>query len=186
MWRVHFEGKEQIDKNKTYVYVANHQSLADILVIYGLYFPFKWVSKDSIFKIPFVGWNLAQNQGVEIKRGDIKSIKVMMKACRERLQRQASIMIFPEGTRSETGKLQPFRDGAFRLACEAKVPLVPIVIKGTRDMLPKHSNNVNFKSDIYVKILPPIDPAEFNYQVPKLRDHVHQLMQEELEGVPAA
>lgn len=175
-WRCHFEGKENIDPNKTYVLIANHQSSADILVIYGLFKPYKWVSKESVFDVPFIGWNLRLNQAVCLKRGDIKSIKNMMRECRAWLDRQASVMLFPEGTRSPDGELQQFRDGAFRLSCESKLPLIPIVINGTHDLLSKHGREVDFRARLDVKILPPIDPAEFEYQTPRMRDYVHGLM----------
>lgn len=179
-WRVHFEGKENIDSKKTYVLIANHQSVADILVLYGLFKPYKWVSKESVFRVPFIGWNLSLNQAVCLKRGDMKSIKNMMRECRAWLDRSASVMIFPEGTRSPDGEIQQLRDGAFRLACESKLPLVPIVINGTHNMHSKYAREIDFKSRLHVRVLPPVDPAEFEYQTPRMRDHVSELMKQTL------
>lgn len=179
-WRLHYEGVDQIDYNKTYVLVANHQSLFDILVLYGLFKPYKWVSKESIFKVPFVGWNMFINQYVLIKRGDMKSIKEMMQTCRNWLKRGASILMFPEGTRSEDGELQDFRDGSFRLAAECGVPVVPIVVDGTHEILSKHGRKINYTGDISVKVLPPIDPQDFNNKSAAIRDHVHALMKSTL------
>ncbi|MBI4533863.1 MAG: 1-acyl-sn-glycerol-3-phosphate acyltransferase [Candidatus Melainabacteria bacterium] len=179
-WTCHFEGKEHIDPAKTYVLVANHQSFVDIIVLYGLMRPFKWVSKESIFKIPFVGWNMLLNQYVQIKRGNMSSIKDMLQTCRQWLMRGASVLIFPEGTRSEHGELQAFRDGAFRLSSELGLPVVPIVVDGTHKIMPKHSNTLCFVAPITVKILPPVSPKDVAGGSAQLRNHVHKLMQETL------
>ncbi len=180
LWRLHYEGLERIDSNKTYVLVANHQSLVDIVVLYGLFKPFKWVSKESIFQVPLVGWNMMINQYVLIKRGDLKSIKEMMQTCRNWLNRGASILMFPEGTRSEDGEMHDFRDGSFRLAAECGVPVVPIVVDGTHDILAKNGGWIKFTGDIRVKVLPPVDPQAFNNKSAAIRDHVHDLMKRTL------
>src|SRR5579885_411727 len=99
-WTIKYEGGDNLDPNKTCVVVANHNSYWDIFVLYGLYKPFKFVSKEEIFKIPFIGLNMYMNQYVKIRRGDLKSIKEMMATCKEWLRRGASIVLFPEGTRS--------------------------------------------------------------------------------------
>lgn len=175
-WTCEFEGVDNIDEKKTYVLVANHQSLFDILVLFGLYKPFKWVSKESIFKVPFVGWNMKLNQYVLIERGDLKSIKGMMRTCRNWLNRGASILMFPEGTRSLDGEIHDFRDGSFRLACDCGVPVVPIVVDGTHDILPKHGKEIKYREDIRVKVLPPVNPADFGNKSAPMRKHVHELM----------
>src|SRR4030095_14654149 len=162
------------------VIVANHQSYADIIVLLLLYFPFKWVSKDSIFKVPAIGWNMRMNQYVGLARGNLASIKEMMTICRNWLKRGSSIMMFPEGTRSPDGGLQPFRDGAFRLAIDCGLPVVPIVIDGTHEILPKGEKTVRLKGDVRVKILPPVQPQDFDRSSAKMRDHVHNLMKETL------
>lgn len=184
-WKVHFEGVEQIDSSKTYVIVANHQSLIDILVLYGLFKPFKWVSKESIFKVPFIGWNMIINQYVTIRRGDIKSIKEMIQSCRDWLNRGASILIFPEGTRSEDGEIHDFRDGSFRLAAECNVPVVPVVIDGTFPILPKHAKLINYHAVVRIKVLPPIAPQDFDNKAAALRNHVHALMVQTLAEMRA-
>ncbi len=187
-WRRSFEGKENIEWDKTYVLVANHQSYWDILVLYGLYRPFKFVSKESIFKMPFIGFNMILNQYVKIKRGDMKSIKEMMATCRAWLNQGSSILLFPEGTRSEDGELQTFRDGAFRLAIDCNVPVVPIVIEGTYKILNKRTTRIRFQSDIRVRVLPPVTPEQFDRSSGKMRNHVHQLIKDnldEMRGRPA-
>lgn len=184
-WRIRYEGREYIDPDKTYVMVANHNSFWDIWVLYGLYKPYKWVSKESIFNVPFIGLNMRLNQYVEIKRGDLKSIKEMMATCKMWLQRGASIMLFPEGTRSDDGEVHHFRDGAFRLAVDCNVPVVPIIVKGTYEILPKNAKELNFVSDIVVRVLPPVHPDDFDRSSGRMRTHVQKLIVEnydELRG----
>ena len=94
-------------------------------------------------------------------------------------------MLFPEGTRSPDGELQPFRDGAFRLAVDCNVPLVPIVIDGTHDVLAKGGSSISFKAHVRAKILPPVHPEQFDNSSAKMRDHVHALMKETLADMRA-
>lgn len=175
-WKVRFEGLDYIDPKKTYVIVANHQSLTDILALYGLFKPYKFVSKESIFKVPFVGWNMQINQYVLIKRGDMKSIKEMMQTCRNWLKRGASILMFPEGTRSEDGEIHDFRDGSFRLAAECGVEVVPIVINGTAEILSKTAREIKYTGPVTIKVLPPVNPQDFGNKSAAVRDHVRSLM----------
>jgi 1-acyl-sn-glycerol-3-phosphate acyltransferase len=179
-WPCQFEGKENIEDGKTYVLISNHQSLADIIVLYGLFKHFKWVSKEEIFDVPVVGWNMYLNQYVKIKRGNLKSIKEMLQTCKDWINKGSSVMMFPEGTRSPDGQIHPFRDGAFRIACETGVPLIPIVTDGTHSILQKGSKLLH-RGDIRVKVLPPIDPKDFDNSSAKMRDAVHALMVKTLE-----
>lgn len=175
-WSVEFEGRELIDPHKTYVLVANHQSYFDIFVLYGLFKPYKWVSKEEIFRMPFVGLNMKCNQYVCIARGNLKSIKEMLTVCRNWVKQGASVLLFPEGTRSLTGEIAGFKDGAFKIAVDCQVPVVPIVVDGTFNIYAKGAKGINFKQKIKVKVLPPIDPQDFENNTPKLRNHVHELM----------
>ena len=143
------------------VIVSNHLSVVDILVLYGLYRPFKWVSKAVVFKVPFVGWNMVLNDYVRLIRGDRESIRSMMEHCRAHLARGSPILMFPEGTRSRDGRLQPFKDGAFKLAFETGVPLIPIAMQGTHETLPKHGLVLRRRMRARVKVLDPLAPADF-------------------------
>jgi len=98
-WPVTIEGKEHIRRDGTYVMVANHQSLLDILVLFRLFVHFKWVSKEEIFRVPCVGWNMRMNRYIPLRRGDKASVMEMMRRCAETLAEGSSIMMFPEGTR---------------------------------------------------------------------------------------
>ncbi len=175
-WKVQYFGVDQIKPNKTYVIVSNHQSLMDILTIYGLHRQFKYVSKSDIGRVPFIGWNMKLNQYVFIERGDLKSIKEMIRQCKEWLTKGSSVMLFPEGTRSKDGRMQPFRDGAFKLALDCNVELVPMVIDGTFSILSKTSKKLNFKQTVRTVVLPPIKPEEFQGRPGAMRTHVFALM----------
>jgi 1-acyl-sn-glycerol-3-phosphate acyltransferase len=160
LWKTHFEGLEHIQPGKTYVMVANHQSLGDILVLFGLFKPFKWVSKREIFKVPFIGWNMRMNDYVGLVRGDAASIDRMLAECRRHLQNGSSVMLFPEGTRSVDGQIKRFKHGAFTLAKELGLEVMPIVVDGTRDALPKQGLLLRQTSplQIRVRVLEPVAP----------------------------
>lgn len=161
VWRVVVEGRERIRHNATYVMVANHMSLLDILVLFRLFAHFKWVSKIENFRVPFVGWNMSLNRYIKLRRGDKDSIEQMMRACEATLAAGNSIMMFPEGTRSVDGRLKGFKHGAFTLAKKLRVPLLPIVIEGTADALPKRGFVLRGRHAIRVRILDEIPAASF-------------------------
>ncbi len=161
LWRARVQGRSHLPWRGAAVIVANHLSLLDILVLYGLFRPFKWVSKASLFKIPLLGWNMRMNDYVPIERGERQSIKKMMAHCRRQLARGAPVLMFPEGTRAVDGRLQRFRDGAFKLAYEAKVPVIPVAITGTSQALPKHGLVMRERMQAVARVLEPLDPASF-------------------------
>jgi len=140
-WSLRIAGRDKLRRRAQYIIVSNHQSTLDILVAFRLFFPFKWVSKAEVFRLPFIGWNMALNGYVKLKRGDKASIQKMMAACERLLRQGCSVYFFPEGTRSPTGALKPFKPGAFILAHKMKLPILPVTIHGTKDALPKHSLN---------------------------------------------
>jgi len=173
-WSVTIKGKENIDKNKTYVIISNHQSLLDILVAFRLFFHFKWVSKEEIFKIPFIGWNMRLNRYIALRRGDKESVQQMFDDCNKAISQESSVFMFPEGTRSKTRQLKSFKPGAFILAKDNQIPILPIAISGTREALPKHSLNFHGKNPILVEILPEISSDTVNeLSVQELSDKVH-------------
>ena len=119
LWKNRVVGREKLPWDGAAVFVANHASFIDITVLYALYRPFKWVAKAELMRTPFVGWNMRLNDYVAVRRGDRESIVRMMNDCRRHLAAGSPLMIFPEGTRSATGRMGPFKDGAFKLAREA-------------------------------------------------------------------
>ena len=123
-WLISSWSIEKIDRGATYVMVANHQSLLVILVLFRLFFHFKWVSKIENFRVPCIGWNMTLNRYIPLRRGDKGSIVQMLRDCREALAAGNSIMMFPEGTRSPDGRLRSFKTGAFELAKQAYKPIL--------------------------------------------------------------
>lgn len=158
-WSLKVFGRHHFRPQSTYVIVSNHQSLLDILLAFQLYRHFKWVSKIEIFRIPLVGWSMTLNQYVRLARGDQRSVRRMYAACERHLAMGNSLFMFPEGTRSESGAVQPFKSGAFALAKRARVPVLPVVIDGSREALPKHSMSFHGRQHMTLEVLEEI-PAE--------------------------
>ena len=159
LWRVTVEGEERIRPGSTYVIISNHQSFLDILVLFRLHAHYKWVSKSEMFRIPCIGWNMSLNRYVKLVRGDATSIARMMDACRQHLAQGSSVLLFPEGTRSVDGHLKPFKHGAFTLAQQAGMPILPIVVEGTAHALPKNGFVLRGRHAIRVRVLDPVPAA---------------------------
>lgn len=180
-WPVTIVGREKIRKNVAYVMVANHQSLLDILVLFRLFAHYKWVSKLENFRVPCIGWNMSLNRYIPLRRGDRKSIAEMMEACDKTIARGNPVMMFPEGTRSKDGRLRPFKHGAFTLAKRGNVPILPIVIEGTGNALPKAGFVLQGRHHITVRVLDEIPPEEFpEGKVDLLAEHVREIFKSEL------
>lgn len=158
--RTTVEAREKIRRGQTYVIVSNHQSAVDILVAFRLFVPFKWVSKAENFRIPFIGWNMWLNRYIKLERGSRSGIRRMLETCERTLRRGSSIYIFPEGTRSETDEVGRFRSGAFVLAQKLNLPVLPIAIHGTKDVLPKHSLVLRGRHHVRLQVLDPVPPEE--------------------------
>jgi 1-acyl-sn-glycerol-3-phosphate acyltransferase len=181
-WSVRVKGRNTVRMRDRYVIVSNHQSQLDILVVYRLFFPFKWVSKAEVFRIPFIGWNMHLNRYIMLRRGDKKGIAKMFADCEKALASGNSLFVFPEGTRSETGSLKPFKAGAFILAKKMAVPILPVVIKGTREALPKHSLNFHGSHKMSIRILEPLPHERFaNLSAQNTADMIRDIIAEEFE-----
>ena len=152
-WSVSTKGRKRVKKGRIYMVVSNHQSQLDILVAFRLFFPFKWVSKAEVFKLPFIGWNMVLNRYIKLKRGDKKSVEQMMADCEKTISKGSSVYFFPEGTRSHTGIVKEFKTGAFILAHKMRIPILPVVINGSKNALPKHSLNFHGKHRIRIEVL---------------------------------
>jgi 1-acyl-sn-glycerol-3-phosphate acyltransferase len=181
---VRVEGREHLRDIGPCIFVSNHQSMVDILAVFATNLPFLWVSKIENFYVPFLGWNMALNGYVPLKRGYLPSIMRMVRTCLRRLGEGNSLFVFPEGTRSPDGKLLPFYAGAFRLATRKGIPIVPIVIDGTNRILPKHSFRIH-PQRVELRILEPLHPRRSAMNWKQLRDTVRERMiatKSELEG----
>lgn len=173
LWQVRFVGRERLPERGC-VLVANHQSMADILVLMGLRTQFKWVSKASMFRVPLVGWMMALARYIPLVRGDRASAQAMLDGCRHALGRGVSVLIFPEGTYSPDGSLLPFKRGAFALAIETGAPLVPIVVRGTRELVLEDGPWLNPRCRIEVEVLAPLLPAELGDDAEALAARVRE------------
>ncbi|MBR1484848.1 MAG: 1-acyl-sn-glycerol-3-phosphate acyltransferase [Prevotella sp.] len=132
------EGREHLEKSQSYVFVANHQGAFDIFLIYGyLNRNFKWMMKQSLRKLPFVGFACEKSHQIFVDKRGPKAIKATYDAARNTLRDGTSLTVFPEGARSFTGHMGLFRRGAFALADELQLPVVPLTINGSFNILPR-------------------------------------------------
>ena len=175
-WRFSYRGALPPEPRRPYVVVSNHESFADILLISHLPWEMKWLSKAELFRIPVMGWLMHLAGDVPVKRGFGPSAVEAMTKCREILSRKVSVMIFPEGTRSPTSELLPFKDGAFRLAIDAGVPILPLALHGTGPALRKHDWRIG-RSTAVVEVLAPVETSGLTpADVPALKEKVRAMI----------
>jgi 1-acyl-sn-glycerol-3-phosphate acyltransferase len=183
LWHFEVVGTPPTDPRRPYVVVANHESFVDILLISHLPFEMKWLSKAEFFRFPLVGWLMRLAGDVPLDRGSGRSAAHALQQCRDRLDARVSVMIFPEGTRSQSGELQEFKDGAFRLAIDAGVPIIPLAVHGTKTALRKHDWRFG-RARAEVRILEPVSTEGLTKRdVPALRDQVRQRIAAELQAM---
>jgi 1-acyl-sn-glycerol-3-phosphate acyltransferase len=157
-WSVCVEGCERLPTGPA-ILVSNHQSSADILAAMGLFHPFKFVAKSSLFTVPMVGWLRRLMEYVPVERGHVHAMERMLEACRAWLRRGVAVFIFPEGTYAPARQPLPFKRGAFRLAIEEQVPVVPVLLEGTTDIIEGDGPQMNARATVRVRVLPPL-PVE--------------------------
>lgn len=160
-WTAKSEGREKAGAGTTYVIISNHQSILDILFINSLRFRCKWISKIENNKVPVLGWYLQMADYITIDRGNEESKIEMLEKSYSCLKRGISLMIFPEGTRSVSNEIGFFKRGAFQLAIQANVPILPIVIDGTGGILPKHGLVLGTGHHVKLRVLDPVMPESF-------------------------
>ena len=162
--------------------VANHQSVADIFAAMGLFRPFKFVSKASLFRVPLLGWTMSLLRYVRVERGSTGSTRAMLEACKGWLRRGVPVLLFPEGTYRDTETLLPFKRGPFQLAREMQVPIVPVAIRGAYELIQGDGPLLAPRSDIRVVVLEPVMPAESSEGDGPLAEKVRGQIAEVLEG----
>jgi len=183
LWRFRTSGVRIDDPRRPYVMLSNHESFVDMLLLSHLPWEMKWLSKETVFKIPLVGWLMTMAGDVRLIRGNKESIVEAMKDCSDRLGKRTSVMLFPEGTRTRDGSLGQFKDGAFRLAIEHQVPILPMVVNGTREALQAGSWKMNV-TDAEVRVMEPIPTTGLTLDdVPELRERVRNIIAAELEAM---
>ena len=135
---VKVQGRNHLEQSQSYVFVANHQGAFDVFLIYGyLNRHFKWMMKQSLRKMPFVGFACERSHQIFVNKRGPKAIKATYDAARETLKGGISVTVFPEGARTFTGHMGVFRRGAFALADELQLPVVPLTINGSFDVMPR-------------------------------------------------
>lgn len=155
-----------------YVVVSNHVSMADIYLLSHLPFDMRFIAKEELFRLPFIGLLLRLGGDVPLKRKQGDSIRAAMSELRKTLASGMSVMIFPEGTRTRDGHLLPFKDGAFQLAIEAQAPVLPVYLEGTRTCIPADKLLLD-EARATVTILEPVETAGMTADdVGRLRDLV--------------
>ena len=160
MWKRRVEGLEHIEKDKPYVIVINHQSMVDIMMLYLVPMIFRWVSKREAYRIPFIGRFLLLHGDITIDRKQgSKAMRKVMEKGQMWLGRGVSVSMFPEGTRSKDGEIHRFKAGAFALAKEAGVGILPVVMDGSSTMF-KPSMMVNWRNEFVIRVLPPVTAEE--------------------------
>ncbi len=161
-WDIDLKGPFPEDPRTPYVVVSNHFSQADPPIIARVPWEMKWVAKKALFDLPFTGWLLRMSGDISVDRSDKRSRARVLETAASYLDRQCSVMFFPEGTRSRDGRVQKFSDGSFRLAIKEGVPVLPLAIDGTHEALPKHSIWFNPEVEqIRVQVLEPIDTSGY-------------------------
>ena len=157
MWHRRVLGAGHVDPRQAYVIVLNHNSMVDIICFYCVPLVFKWVSKYEVYKIPYIGRFLMMHGDIIIDRGSAsQAMGKVMNEGKMWIDRGASVCIFPEGTRSKDGEIHRFKAGAFLLAKKTGVPILPVVLDGTKSVM-RSWWRLNWRNTITISILPPID-----------------------------
>ena len=177
---VKVQGLENLKKDEPVVIVSNHQGAADILILLA-YLPvyFRFIIKKELFKVPFFGWYLKKAGYISVDRGVGEKAHRMFSEAQEALRSGDSILIFPEGTRSRDGKLQPFKRGSLLLAFKAKVSVVPVAISGSFHILPAKSIFYN-PVPVSLKIGKPISLLKYGSAYEKALEDIHGVIQQML------
>ena len=179
-WTHKITGTLPPDVSHGYVIISNHESHADSVLIAPLGFSARWLAKEELLKIPFLGWMMRMAGDIPVRRGDKDSGKEAMEVMAGHLRDGGSVVLFPEGTRSTTGTLGAFKDGAFKLAIETQAPILPMVLTGCGNALPK-GGWVLGKAHAFARlhVLPPVFTHGLTLDdVESLRDRVRAQMEE--------
>lgn len=179
LWRVNLEGIDKYNPDKPMIFIANHQSFLDMVVLSSLPWNMKWVSKDGLFKVPVLNIYLRLAGHVSVKRGTTAALRALNKL-KPYLADNLSVMLFPEGTRSRSGRLLKFKSGAFMLSKETNIPVQPVLISGTRDVMKPDTWVANFRGTMTATLMPVYYPEHFE-TIEQFRDRVFDDMSRELD-----
>jgi len=160
--KVKVKGLEHLGKKAPFIYMANHQSAYDIFALLScLPVQFRWIAKKELFAIPVMGWAMRAANYISIDRSGKRKALESIERAASKIKGGVSVVIFPEGTRSRDGSIQPFKRGGFTLALKSGVPIIPIAIKGSSDVMPRGSLRVR-PGEIHITIDRAIDTAPYS------------------------
>ena len=160
--RITVTGAEKLEPGRSYIFMPNHQSNADIPLLLGrLPAQFRWLAKAELFKIPIFGRAMRGVGYISIDRSNRKSAFESLKQAASTIRNGTSVLIFPEGTRSRDGRVLPFKKGGFVLAVDSQVPVVPIIIRGTGGIMPKGRFMIR-PAPVTMTILDPVPTADYS------------------------
>ena len=178
--RVKVIGRDNIDKDTSYVFVANHQGVFDIFSLVGyLGHPFCWMMRKALTNIPIVGTACRLTGQILVDSHSAKGIKKTMDDAKKILKKGLSVCVFPEGRRTDTGKMGSFKSGAFKLALDFNLPVVPITISGSYDVMPRSTFNIT-PGTIHITIHKPIPPSEEGHDFKELSQKSYEEIQSAL------
>lgn len=185
--KVTVQGLENIDPNKPYIYMPNHSSNFDIPVLLGhLPVQFRWLAKAELFKFPLFGYAMKRVGYISIDRSNRKSAFESLEQAAAAIRNGRSVLIFPEGTRSRDNRIQEFKKGGFVLAIKSGVPIVPVIIHGTWQIMAKTGITIR-PGNVLLEILQPIDTTAYPLnRKERLMDDLRQRMIEAYEAGKAA
>ncbi len=184
MWRHRVIGRENVDPKKKYIIVLNHSAMIDIPSLYLIPLNFRWVSKREVFKIPFFGQFLLLHGDIPIDRGHgSEALEQMITKGRHWTNLGVSVAVFPEGTRSKDGEIHRFKTGAFVLAKECDVEILPVVLDGTSSLIGKN-RLFRWRNTITVRVLPSVSHEDVRrMEVHELMDQTRERMCEALKQI---
>jgi 1-acyl-sn-glycerol-3-phosphate acyltransferase len=177
--RVQVIGRGHLPLDRPVILVANHQSYADIPVLYFIRYPFKWMADMALFRIPFLGWSMRMAGYIPVRRDRPRRNRGTVEQAKAWLSKGISIFLFPEGTRSSTGAFGPFQPGGLRLAITTGTPVIPVVVVGTRRLLARDGWILRRGVRLQIRILPPVNPPPPGVRAARqLADQVRTRMEE--------
>ncbi|NOX89975.1 MAG: 1-acyl-sn-glycerol-3-phosphate acyltransferase [Calditrichaeota bacterium] len=162
--KVKVYGKEKLNPDQPYIFIANHQGTFDILAgVVSIPGTMRFIAKKELFRVPIFAQGMRAVGMIPIDRGNSKEARKTINEAVETLQKGVSVLIFPEGTRSETGEIKPFKKGGFILALKSGLPIVPMVFSGSLQIMKKKSKRLN-RGTIHVYFLDPVDTTKYSFE----------------------
>lgn len=180
--KVTLRGLSHIKKSQSHVYMSNHQSNFDIpVLISSLPVHFRWLAKTDLFKIPLFGFAMKRASHISIDRSNRRSAFKSLKRAADIIRSGVSVLIFPEGTRSEDGSIEQFKQGGFVLAIDSGMPIVPVIINGTFPIMPRDQPVIK-RGNVTLTICKPIQTTDYNRKTKdKLSEKIKSIICESFE-----